>query len=197
MAVSATQWWSWYQLSESQQYIEGVAETGWVEDEAAWARHYEALQTVELVAPLGAVVRWRLGELERWRAVGLRLWPERRREVMETAQNHYLRGVARAPSDGALIAEVAHRLVTTDESLALVLMRRALDVAPFEPTAQYNSAAVGLRLFEELEGPMQESFNRTLAHALKNRKLDRAIEKLALQHGREDWLSQFDNTSGN
>ena len=191
MALSVTQWWSWHLLSDSGGYVERTATTGWIEDEGAWQRYQKSLRMEESLAPFDARVYWQSGELAYWQAAGLRLWPDRQREAFETARQRYLRAVVRTPSNGVLLARVALRLARTDEPRAVALMRRAMDVAPFEPLVEYYLADVGLQLFDHLDESMRQPFRQMLAHAMNNYQLAPRVKKLANQYGHSELLSHL------
>ncbi|MGA8260842.1 MAG: hypothetical protein WB783_11560 [Arenicellales bacterium] len=190
-ALAAVQWWSWHQLSASTDYVRQLATTGWIDDEPTWQRYRRSLHVEALLEPQDARVYWQLGELAYWQAAGLRLWPERQREAMETARRYYLRAVGLAPSDGVLLARVSHRLVESDRALAVTLMRRAMDVAPFEPLVEYELADVGLQVYDGLDEPMKRSFERMLAHAMQNYRLAPKIKRMARDDGRPELLVQL------
>jgi hypothetical protein len=110
LVTSALQWLSWHWLSQSQRYVAELAVTGWIADEQAWHRHREALEARRDLVPLSANVYWQLGELHRWRAMGMRLWPEQQRQELEAAKQQYIQAVVRSPFNGELLARVADRL---------------------------------------------------------------------------------------
>lgn len=188
LITAMVQWLAWQGLSQSQRYVNDLAETGWIEDEQAWRRHYEALQTRRLLVPFDAGIHRQLGELHRWRAMGMRLWPEQQQPELEAAKRQYLRAVEKSPFNGELLARVADRLAQANDPLAVPVLKRALELAPYEPVAQYHLSGAGLRYWDELDAPVKRSFQKMLSHAMANAKLAGNIRKMARNQGRVDVL---------
>lgn len=194
-AVALTQWLSWYWLSQADRYAGQIAETGWIKNEQEWHRYRELLQRWRTFDPYDPQIYWQAGELEYWNAAGLRLWPDRRREKLRTAEQQYTLAVIRSPFNGDQLARAAYRLASMNNSPPAALMRRALEVAPYEPVVQYHLAAIGMQFWDELDPHLKEGLEKTLVHAMGNYQVAAQIRKLAKQRGRLEWLAGFDQAS--
>jgi hypothetical protein len=196
LVTSALQWLSWHWLSQSQRYVADLSVTGWIADEQAWHRHREALEARRDLVPLSANVYWQLGELHRWRAMGMRLWPEQQRQEQAAAKQHYIEAVVRSPFNGELLARVADRLAHSGDPLAVSILERALYVAPYEPVAQYHLVGVGLLFWDELDSNVQDVLETMLIHAMANNKLAADIRQIASNHGRLELVDSLARKGG-
>lgn len=193
MIVAALQWWSWHWLAQTDQYVKELAARGWIEDEKAWQRHYEALQARRMLVPMDASVHWQLGELYRWRGAGMYLWPDRQRTELEAAQQQYAQAITRSPRNGRLLARIAARLATADGQFAVALTKRAMDIAPYEPVVQYHVAEVAFQHWAELEEADKKHVRTMLSHALKRSSAAAKIRKLAENYGHVNWLARLED----
>lgn len=196
MIVSALYWWSWQGLAQSDRYIEELASRGWIEDEKAWQRYYNALETQRGLLPLNPGVHWRMGELRRWRAAGLYLWPESRQAELEAARQQYTRAITQSPGNGNRVARAAARVSSVDTQLAIALARRALDMAPYEPVVQYHVAAVAFQHWEGLTTDTREQVRVMLSHVMQRGSGAAKIKRMAGRYGRLDVLARLGNDTG-
>ena len=169
----------WYRVHQSEAYVGKTLRAGFIGDEKAWSRRYgELLRTIQITR-LDGEAYWALGEMHHLRAADLRLWPDRQREEWEAAKRYYFSALVRSPDNGVLIARVSSRLALAGDRRAVALMRRALELAPYEPAAQYPLAETGMLFWDELDPDLKEAFKAMIARAMKDSATRAAIANLA------------------
>jgi hypothetical protein len=65
---------------------------------------------------------------------------------------------------------------------AIGLMRRALEIAPYEPAAQYSLAEAGMLLWNEMNPDLQAKFKAMIAQAMKVAATRSVIKELAKEN---------------
>jgi hypothetical protein len=190
LPLMLAQWWSWKTSNEVSPFVADVVNKNWIASEVEWRSHRDTLLASLPYAPFDARRYWQLAELHRIRAGGLRLWPDRREEALDTASRYYRAVIRLAPHDGELLSRVAYGLELAGDPLSISVMRRAMDVAPYEPIVQYHVAEVGVRNWDRLDAETRRGLEMVVTHALRQEKISLAVRDVARRH---NWMETLES----
>ncbi len=177
-----------YRADQVDVYLQRTAATGWIYDEVEWARSEESARLAVGLDPANARLYAQLGELYAWKGQGQRLWPNLARSAYEVSVDYWFSALARSPADGRIWARAASITDQSDSPRSIALASRALELAPFEPDAQFGYSLVLVRHWDELEPTTRARFTDVVAIMTANANSLEPFRQGARRVGRErEW----------